>query len=96
MKLSIIQNNASLLFYSLLLIQIILRVVFFFFHHYVYNGVGYTNVLFGYIWVFSLIPLSLILGFLVIKENRYSSWIKPLVSFIISLLIVVGVGLIKT
>jgi len=95
MKLSLIQNNVTILFYSSLLLQVVFRIIIFYIHHYFYNGIGYTNLFFGYVWIFILIPLSLILGFLVIKQNKHSSWIKPLLFLIITLLIVIGFGFLK-
>lgn len=87
--------NIGVLFYYSLLLQVVLRIITFLIQELGYNGVGYISVIFGFIWFLLLIPLSLILGFIVIKRSDYSFWLKLSLYFLLTILVVISIGFVK-
>ena len=88
------KNNIKSLFYLSLLIQIIWRITILLIHELLYKGIGYLPVYGGGVWLFLLLPLSLILGFLLVKKNNLKNWLIPLSLVALTIIFVIAIGFI--
>jgi len=48
----------------------------------------------GGVWLFLLLPLSLILGFLLVKKNNLKNWLIPLSLVALTIIFVIAIGFI--
>jgi len=86
------KSNIIRFFYLSLIIQIVWRIIILLFHELLYNGIGYLPVYGGGVWIFLLLPFSLTLYFLVVKKSDFKVWLKPLILFTLTIIIVLALG----
>lgn len=61
-------------------------------HEFVFEGIGFLSVYGGAVWLFLLLPLSLILGFHLVKNNNFRNWLTPLSLTVLTILLVIAIG----
>jgi hypothetical protein len=81
-------------FYLSLILQLVLRFTTIYIHEIVYKGISFLHVYAGGFWLFIALPISIILGYFLIKKRRFVSWWQPLLLLLGTIMIVIGVNFI--